>query len=79
MTTTAAGAAATAATAARGAATAAAASCGPDQVSGFNSGILTGNQFSNVVQVPIDISGNAISILGFASARSVGGAAAVNC
>jgi hypothetical protein len=31
------------------------------------------------VQVPIDISGNAISVLGFASASSVGGAAAVNC
>jgi hypothetical protein len=54
-------------------------SCGPDQITGFNSGILSGNQFSNVVQVPIDISGNAISVLGFASASSVGGAAAVNC
>jgi hypothetical protein len=54
-------------------------SCGPDQVTGFNSGILSGNQVSNVVQLPIDISGNAISVLGFASASSVGGAAAVNC
>jgi hypothetical protein len=53
--------------------------CGPDQITGFNAGLLSGNQFSNVAQVPIDISGNAISILGFASARSVGGAAAVNC
>lgn len=55
------------------------ASCGPDQVTGFNGGILSGNQVSNVVQLPIDISGNAISVLGFASASSVGGAAAVNC
>jgi len=54
-------------------------SCGPDQITGFNSGILSGNQVSNVVQLPVDISGNAISVLGFASASSVGGAAAVNC
>jgi len=54
-------------------------SCGPDQVTGFNGGILSGNQFSNVAQVPIDISGNAISVLGFANARSGGGAVAVNC
>jgi hypothetical protein len=54
-------------------------SCGPDQITGFNGGILSGNQVSNVVQLPIDISGNAISVLGFASASSVGGAAAVNC
>jgi hypothetical protein len=54
-------------------------SCGPDQVTGFNSGILSGNQLSSVVQLPIDISGNAISVLGFASASSVGGASAVNC
>src|SRR6185312_3673048 len=41
-------------------------SCGPDQITGLNAGILSGNQISNVAQVPIDISGNAISVLGFA-------------
>jgi hypothetical protein len=54
-------------------------SCGSDMVTGYNAGLLSGNQLSSVVQVPIDFSGNAISILGFANAQSVGGAAAVNC
>jgi hypothetical protein len=52
--------------------------CG-DMTTGYNAGILTGNQVSSVLQVPIDISGNAVSVLGFASGSSTGGAWAVNC
>ncbi len=48
-------------------------------VTGYNAGLLNGNQLSSVVQMPIDISGNSIALLGFASSRSVGGASAVNC
>jgi hypothetical protein len=43
---------------------------------GYNAGLLNGNQLSNTVQVPVDVSGNAIGILGFASAQSGGGAVA---
>src|SRR5215212_5438590 len=49
-----------------------------DQVSGPNAGLVSGNQLSSVLQMPIDISGNAVSVLGFADASSVGGAGAVN-
>jgi hypothetical protein len=49
-----------------------------DQISGFNSGILSGNQVSNVVQVPINVCGIAIGVLGDASANCVGGAYAIN-
>jgi hypothetical protein len=52
---------------------------GGDMITGFNSGVLSGNQFSNTIQIPVDLSGNAISLLGFASASSVGGASATNC
>jgi hypothetical protein len=48
------------------------------QVSFGNSGILTGNQYSSVVQVPISVCGNAIAVLGFASASCRGGATAIN-
>ena len=54
-------------------------SCGGDMVTGYNAGLLNGNQLSSVVQLPVDISGNSIALLGFASSRSVGGASAVNC
>jgi intracellular sulfur oxidation DsrE/DsrF family protein len=54
-------------------------SCGGDMVTGYNAGLLNGNQLKSVVQVPVDISGNSIALLGFAQSRSVGGAAAVNC
>src|SRR3954467_9979057 len=49
-----------------------------DWHSGPNAGIGTGNQLGNVLQIPIDISGNAVAVGGFANAQSTGGAAAVN-
>ena len=52
--------------------------CG-GMTSAYNSGILNGNQLNTTVQVPIDISGNALGILGGASASSQGGAFASNC
>jgi ChpA-C len=44
--------------------------------SGFNAGILTGNQVNAVVQVPIDVCGNAISVIGSSSASCKGGSTA---
>jgi hypothetical protein len=61
-----------------GGATANAGSCG-DWTTGYNAGLLNGNQLSNTVQVPVNISGNAIGILGFANASSQGGAVANAC
>ncbi|GIJ47197.1 hypothetical protein Val02_40830 [Virgisporangium aliadipatigenens] len=54
-------------------------SCGGDMTTGFNGGLLNGNQLKSVAQVPVNISGNSVALLGFASSRSVGGATAVNC
>jgi hypothetical protein len=48
------------------------------QVSYGNSGFLSGNQFSSVIQAPISVCGNAISLGGFARASCRGGATAVN-
>jgi hypothetical protein len=48
------------------------------QNSFFNSGPLSGNQFSTVVQVPVNVCGNAIAILGNARAACRGGAFAFN-
>lgn len=48
------------------------------QFSFGNSGVLSGNQFSSVVQAPISVCGNAVAIGGFASARCRGGATAIN-
>jgi hypothetical protein len=48
------------------------------QVSMNNSGFLTGNQFSSVTQVPINVCGNAIAVGGFATASCRGGSYAVN-
>jgi hypothetical protein len=48
------------------------------QVSFGNSGFLSGNQFSNVFQMPISVCGNAIAVFGFASASCHGGSYAVN-
>lgn len=45
---------------------------------GFNSGWYNGNQFSRVTQVPVNFCGNAVSVLGFASASCQGGAYAYN-
>ncbi|MFD0557475.1 small secreted domain DUF320 [Stackebrandtia endophytica] len=45
-----------------------------DMVSAGNNGILNGNQLKLPIQIPIDISGNAIGILGVAGAGSHGGA-----
>ncbi len=48
-----------------------------DWTSGYNAGLLNGNQFDTTLQVPINLSGNAISLFGFSSAQSAGGAWAV--
>jgi hypothetical protein len=61
-----------------GGAMANAGSCG-DWTTGYNAGLLNGNQVSNTLQVPVNISGNAIGILGFANASSQGGAMANAC
>ena len=49
-----------------------------DQISFGNSGILSGNQSSTVIQAPISVCGNAIAILGNARAGCRGGAWAIN-
>ncbi|GAA2368348.1 chaplin family protein [Dactylosporangium salmoneum] len=61
-----------------GGATAVKGGCG-DWTTGFNAGLLNGNQFDTTVQVPVNISGNAISLLGFSNASSSGGALAYSC
>ena len=48
-----------------------------DWTSGYNAGLLNGNQFDTTLQVPVNLSGNAISLFGFSSAQSAGGAWAV--
>ncbi len=53
-------------------------SCG-DWTTGYNAGLLNGNQLNTTLQVPVNISGNAIGILGFANASSQGGAVANAC
>jgi len=40
--------------------------------------ILSGNSFSTVVQVPVTVCGNAVAVLGSATAQCGGGAAAIN-
>jgi len=47
---------------------------GGDMVSAGNNGLLNGNQLKLPIQIPIDVSGNAIGILGVAGAGSHGGA-----
>ncbi|MEU0554262.1 chaplin family protein [Dactylosporangium sp. NPDC006015] len=49
-----------------------------DWDSGPNVGIFNGNQSSTTVQVPVNICGNAVAIVGFANANCDGGAYAVN-
>ena len=49
-----------------------------DWNSGPNVGIFNGNQTSTTVQVPVNICGNAVAIVGFANANCDGGAYAVN-
>ncbi|GAA3449198.1 chaplin family protein [Dactylosporangium matsuzakiense] len=61
-----------------GGATAVKGGCG-DWTTGFNAGLLNGNQFDSTVQLPINISGNAVSVLGFSQAQSSGGAVAYSC
>ncbi|MGI5246355.1 chaplin family protein [Dactylosporangium sp. CA-139066] len=61
-----------------GGATAVKGGCG-DWTTGYNAGLLNGNQFDTTVQVPINISGNAVSLLGFSNASSSGGALAYSC
>jgi hypothetical protein len=54
--------------------------CGNVNMSSFgNIGIANGNQLHAPVQVPINVSGNAIALLGTASAHSHGGATANYC
>ncbi|GAA0732199.1 chaplin [Dactylosporangium roseum] len=50
-----------------------------DWTTGYNAGLLNGNQLSTVVQLPINVSGNSIGILGFSQAQSSGGAVAYSC
>ncbi|WP_426509052.1 chaplin family protein [Dactylosporangium sp. McL0621] len=50
-----------------------------DWTTGYNAGLLNGNQFDTTLQVPINISGNAVSVLGFSQAQSSGGALAYSC
>ena len=50
-----------------------------DWTTGYNAGLLNGNQFDTTLQVPINISGNAISLFGFSQASSQGGAVAYSC
>ncbi|WP_433054320.1 chaplin family protein [Dactylosporangium sp. CS-033363] len=61
-----------------GGATAVRGGCG-DWTTGFNAGLLNGNQFDTTLQVPVNISGNAVSLLGFSQAQSSGGALAYSC
>ncbi|MFC5005296.1 chaplin family protein [Dactylosporangium cerinum] len=61
-----------------GGATAVKNSCS-DWTTGYNAGLLNGNQFDTTLQVPINISGNAISLFGFSQASSQGGAVAYSC
>ncbi|MEV0130663.1 chaplin family protein [Dactylosporangium sp. NPDC050688] len=49
-----------------------------DWVSGPNVGLFNGNQSSTTVQVPVNICGNAVAIVGFANANCSGGAYAYN-
>jgi hypothetical protein len=52
--------------------------CSPTLNSFLNSGVLSGNQANLVTQAPVEISGNAISLVGNSQAWSIGGASA-NC
>src|SRR5262249_62348847 len=45
-----------------------------DSTTGFNAGVLNGNQSSTTIQVPVNVCGNAIAVAGFASANCSGGA-----
>ena len=47
-----------------------------DMVSAGNNGILNGNQVQAPIQVPIDVSGNSVAVLGVAGAGSTGGSGA---
>jgi hypothetical protein len=46
--------------------------------SGPNIGLFNGNQSSTTIQTPVNICGNSLAIIGFASANCNGGAYAVN-
>ena len=52
---------------------------GSGMTTGYNAGAVSGNQLSSVIQIPVDISGNAIALGGFASGSSTGGASATSC
>src|SRR5690348_9070511 len=45
-----------------------------DWTTGFNAGVLNGNQSSTTIQVPENVCGNAVAVMGFANANCSGGA-----
>lgn len=47
-----------------------------DMVSTGNNGVLNGNQVQAPIQVPVDVSGNAVGVAGVAGAGSAGGSSA---
>ena len=47
-----------------------------DMTSAGNNGLLNGTQAQVPIQVPVDISGNSVSVLGVSGAGSTGGSAA---
>ncbi|GAA3287538.1 DUF320 domain-containing protein [Dactylosporangium vinaceum] len=49
-----------------------------DNWSGPNAGFFNGNQSSTTIQTPVNICGNSLAIIGFASANCDGGAVAYN-
>ncbi len=53
--------------------------CDLNWVTSGNVGILNGNQVHAPIQLPIDVSGNAIGVLGGANAWSTGGSTATYC
>src|SRR3954452_10946345 len=48
-----------------------------DWTTGYNAGLLNGNQFDTTLQVPVNVCGNSIAVLGFADANCGGGATAI--
>jgi hypothetical protein len=45
-----------------------------DWTTGYNAGVLNGNQSSTTIQVPVNVCGNAVAVMGFANADCNGGA-----
>src|SRR2546421_12646892 len=49
-----------------------------DTTTGYNAGVGSGNQLLTTVQVPVNVSGNAVALLGGAHAEGSGEGAAAN-